>query len=55
MATLGVAYLDYIPYVYLLFLTPCFSLLYGLFNITMTRLSPEEVEEEKKEREGLAA
>ncbi|MEI3477917.1 MAG: Na+/H+ antiporter NhaC [Bilophila sp.] len=55
MATLGVAYLDYIPYVYLLFLTPCFSLLYGLFNITMTRLSPEEVEEERKEREGLAA
>lgn len=53
MATLGVAYLDYIPYVYLLFLTPCFSLLYALFNITMTRLTPEEAEEEKKEREAL--
>ena len=42
MATLGVAYLDYIPYVYLLFLTPCFSILYAIFNITMTRLTPEE-------------
>lgn len=53
MATLGVAYLDYIPYVYLLFLTPCFSLLYGLFNITMTRLTPEEMEADRKEREAL--
>ncbi len=47
MATLGVAYLDYIPYVYLLFLTPCFSILYSIFNITMTRLSPEEREQER--------
>lgn len=44
MATLSVAYLDYIPYVYLLFLTPCFSILYSIFNITMTKLTPEERE-----------
>lgn len=42
MATLGVAYLEYIPYVYLLFLSPCVSILYAFFNITMTKIDPNE-------------
>ena len=54
MTTLGVAYLDYVPYVYLLVLTPCFSLLYALFNITMTRLTPEEMREENATLPGNA-
>ena len=47
MATLGVAYLEYIPYVYLLVLTPCFSILYALFNITMTKIDPNEEAEQE--------
>lgn len=49
MATLSVAYTDYIPYVYLLFLTPMVSLCYAIFNITMTRLSPEEMGQDEQE------
>ena len=53
MATLSVAYIDYIPYVYLLFLSPCFSILYAIFNITMTRLTPEEITEMEIEDKNL--
>ena len=48
MATLGVTYAEYVPWVFLLYLTPVVSLLYAFFNITMTRLTPEEMAEEKK-------
>ncbi|WP_417292426.1 Na+/H+ antiporter NhaC [Desulfovibrio porci] len=48
MATLSVTYAEYVPWVFLLYLTPVVSLLYAFFNITMTRLTPEEMAEEKK-------
>lgn len=47
MATLSVTYGEYIPYVFLLYLTPLVSIAYALFNINMTKLSKEEMEEEQ--------
>lgn len=49
MATLSVAYAEYIPYVFLLYLTPLISLGYALCNITMTRLTPKEMAAEREQ------
>lgn len=46
MAALSVTYTEYIPYVFLLYLTPCFSLLYAYFNINMPKLTEEDLQEE---------
>lgn len=42
---------EYIPYVFLLYLTPLVSLGYALCNITMTRLTPGEMAAEQKQEE----
>ena len=42
MGMLGIGFTDYAPYCFLMFLAPCVSLVYSIFNINMTRLSDEE-------------
>ncbi len=49
MATLSVTYFEYIPWVFLLYLTPLVSVFYGLFDINMTRLTADELTQENKE------
>ena len=51
-AALGVAPLTFIPFLFLAFFTPVFSLLYGLTGFTMTKMTDEEIKElENKEQD----
>lgn len=46
MSMLSVSYFEYAPWAILLYLTPLVSITYALLNINMTRLTPQEMEEE---------
>jgi len=43
--TLGVAWAAFFPYLFLLYLTPIFSIIYGFTGISIKHVSGEEVAE----------
>ena len=46
---LSISYLEYLPYAFLLYLTPLISICYSIFNINMTKMSYQEMNEEEEE------
>ena len=44
--TLGVAWAAFFPYLFLLYLTPIFSIIYGFTGISIKHVSGEEVAEQ---------
>ncbi|MFD2830988.1 Na+/H+ antiporter NhaC [Corticicoccus populi] len=50
-AALGVAPLTFIPFLFLAFFTPVFSLLYGFTGFTMTKMTEEEIKELENEEQ----
>jgi Na+:H+ antiporter, NhaC family len=51
LGTLGVHALDYAPYAIFNFIVPIISIIYALTGITITKLTPEEILQMKKEEE----
>lgn len=49
MSMLSVSCMDYTSWAFVLYFTPLMSILYTVFNINMTRLTPKEMAEENKE------
>ena len=45
---LSISYLEYLPYAFLLYLTPLISICYSIFNINMTKMSYQEMNEEEE-------